>query len=87
MIQKIFTVFDSKAEAYLQPFFAQSTGVAIRIFQSAANDTDHQFNRYAADFTLFEIGTFDIKSGQIEMLDAHINLGTALTLIDPQERK
>ncbi len=79
---KIFTVYDSKAEAYLQPFFAQATGAGIRSFSEAANSQDHQFHKHAADYTLFEIGEWDEIHGAMESHHAKTNLGTALELGD-----
>lgn len=79
---KMFTVYDSKAEAYLQPFYAQATGAGVRIFAQASSDEAHQFNTHAADYTLFEIGTFDEHTGQLEPLKTQLNLGTALQLQD-----
>lgn len=69
MIIKIFTVFDSKAEAYMQPFFVQSKGQAIRSFTEAANDSNHQFNKYPADFTLFELGDYDDATSKFNLLE------------------
>lgn len=77
MMMKMFTVYDQKAEAYLQPFFANSKGVAIRMFAEAVNSQDHQFAKYPADFTLFEIGSFDDGTALTESF-APVNLGTAL---------
>lgn len=81
---KAFSVFDSKSESYLQPFFSQTTGTAIRSFESAANDHNHQFAAYAADYTLFEIGSFEENSGSYQSLKSHVNLGTALSYIHQQ---
>ena len=75
---KVFSIYDSKAEAYLQPIYALATGAALRSFEAAANDEGHDFHRFAGDYTLFEIGTFDQHSGLLEILKAPINLGTAL---------
>lgn len=75
---KIFTVYDSKAEAHLDPFVARTAGEAIRRFAMAANTTDHNFYKHAADFTLFEIGTWEDRTGVITKHEAKINLGTAL---------
>jgi len=75
---KVYTVFDSKAEAYLQPFFMQSRGQAVRAFTELSNDPQHQFSKYAADFTLFEIGEYDDQSGIISSLSAFVPLGTSL---------
>ncbi len=88
---KIFSVFDTKAEAYLTPFFCPSTGVAIRSFEAAANDATHQFRLYAADFTLFELGTYEQSTAKFEILPAPMNLGSALTFrhsdATPDERQ
>lgn len=72
-----YAIFDSKVGAFLTPFFLRSHGEAIRVFQTLANDPEHQFCKYAADFTLFCIGTFDDATGIIQS-SVHENLGTAL---------
>lgn len=77
---KIFAVYDSKAEAYLQPFFARTDGVALRMFGQAAQDEQHDFSKHAADYTLFCLGEFDEYTGKIAPLDALYNLGNALSL-------
>lgn len=66
----VFSVYDSKAEAFLQPFFTDASGVAVRMFQSAVADGNHDFNKYAEDFTLYEIGGFDEASGQLMSHDS-----------------
>lgn len=78
-MKRIFTVYDSKAEAFLEPFFAETAGLAIRSFETAANTSGHAFSKYAADFTLFEIGAFDQQICEFDIYPAQINLGTALT--------
>lgn len=59
MLLAMFTVFDAKASAYMQPFFSRNTATAIRSFEVACNDESHEFNLHAFDYTLFEIGEFD----------------------------
>lgn len=76
---KIFTVYDSKAEAYLQPFFAKTTGLATRDFEAASNSEDHQFYKYPGDYTLFELGTFNENSAKFTQTGAPLNLGTAIS--------
>lgn len=78
---KVFSIYDSKAEAYLQPFFSPTRGMAIRSFQNAANTAGHDFNRFAADFTLFELGEFEPNSGNFNLLEHHQNLGKAAEFI------
>lgn len=84
MVQKIFSVYDSKAEAYLQPFFCSTTGLAVRNFETAVNSSDHIFAAHAGDYTLFEIGTFNDASGITEPLEVQVNLGLALHFITPE---
>lgn len=75
---KMFTVYDSKAEAYLPPFYMQSTGQAVRSFEDTVNDTAHSMHKHASDYTLFEIGHYDDSTAQVDMLKTPISLGTAL---------
>lgn len=81
MISQAFSVYDSKAEAFLPPFFTSTPALAMRSFAEAANNSEHNFHRYAGDFTLFHIGVFDDSKGELVPLKAHGNLGTALTFI------
>lgn len=85
MLLKIFSVYDVKAEAYMQPFFMQSTGQACRSFEDTVNNPESVFNKHAADFTLFEIGTFEDSNCSWSHHEANINLGTALEYIKQKE--
>lgn len=82
MIHQIFAIYDSKAEAFLQPLFAQNRAVAIRSFAHAAQLENHDFHNFAADFTLFEIGLWDSDTGEITTREPKIALGTALEYIN-----
>lgn len=77
MVTKIFTVYDSKAEAYLQPFTMATRGEALRSFADTVADPNHQFNRHASDFTLFELGEFDNLTCSFLIYEAKISLGSA----------
>lgn len=78
MIQKIYTVYDSKLEAYMQPFFMQSKGQAVRAFTDSVNDQTTQFNKHPEDFTLFELGEYDDSTGKFTNLHTPNSLGVAL---------
>ena len=82
MTHKIFTVYDSKAEAYLPPMFLHTKGLAIRSFTAAVNNSGHDFNKYAADFTLMEIGEWDDNSGKIDMYPAMKNIGCGIEFLE-----
>ena len=75
---KVFSVHDAKAGAYLPPMFFVSKGVAIRAFSAAIADPQHEFSRYAEDFTLFELGEFDQLSGSFALHKSPIPVGKAV---------
>lgn len=66
MIQKIFSIRDTKADAFMQPFFAPTKGVAMRQFGAAVNKEGHDLNLYTDDYSLFLIGEFNDSTGSIE---------------------
>lgn len=85
MIQKIFTVYDSKAFAFLPPFYAHEKGVAARQFSECANSDQHQFGKHPGDYTLFCIGEFDDQDGLMLQYDTKENMGLALSFIKAPE--
>jgi len=81
MILEIFSVYDSKAEAYMTPFFMQSVGQALRSFIDASEDTNTQLSRHPEDFTLFHIGKWDDDTCTINMLKTPVSLGLLIALL------
>ena len=81
MLTNIYAIYDSKAEAYMQPFFASTHGLALRTFEKHANDPQTIFNQHPGDFTLFHIGSYEEDTAQIKPEKALVNLGTALEQI------
>lgn len=79
MITKIFSVYDDKVEAFSTPFFQKTTAAGIRAFTQVAEDPTTNIFKYGADYTLFEIGTFEDNTGEIEYTIPK-NLGNGLTL-------
>lgn len=65
MLINIYTIYDSKAAAYLQPFFAMTDGVAQRQISDAILEPDHQFAKHTEDFTLYRLAIFDDSDGGI----------------------
>lgn len=85
MQTKVFAVFDSKACAYMAPFFLPSKGLAIRAFVDLATRPDSTVTKYPADFTLFELGEFEDSTGIIKALPAPISIGNALEFVASKE--
>lgn len=75
---QIFTVYDSKAEAYLQPFYSRSKGESLRSFHEACNDPNHAFFKHAGDFTLFHLGEWNELEGKFVSLSAPVSMGCAI---------
>lgn len=61
----IFSIYDSKAEAYMQPFFAQE-GVAKREFGNLVMDKGHAIGKHREDYTLFYMGSWNESTGVID---------------------
>lgn len=84
MIQKIFTVFDSKAEAYGAPFVMGSRGEALRGFADAVGDSQCPYNKHPEDYTLFELGEYDTACAVITTYDTPKSLGVAIEFVKAQ---
>lgn len=80
MKTNVYGVFDSKANAYLQPFFANTDGLATRSFIGALTDENHAFCKHSADYTLFRLGDFDDEQGILVACEPLVNLGNGLQL-------
>ncbi len=78
MIHQVFTCYDCKAEIYLLPFYCQTKGQAIRMFDDSSNDPSHQFFKHPEDFVLFQLGTYDDGIGVFDLYDVPIVLGRAI---------
>lgn len=83
MINKIFTVYDVKAKAYITPFFIPEEGMATRLFEQSVNNTEHQFGKAPHDYTLFIVGTFDDSNAEIKYQTPQ-SLGNGLEFVATQ---
>jgi len=81
MLMRVYTVYDSKTEAYMPPFFQPAKGAALRLFSDSVNDVNHTFNKHPSDFTLFELGTYDDSTAQFVTHSTPISLGLALEFV------
>lgn len=78
MIQKVFGVRDGKAQAFLQPFFSNAVGSAIRAFDDVVNDksSGNQIAKHPEDYMLYELADFDDNSGEFISRDPIKLLGS-----------
>jgi len=75
----MFSVYDAKAGAYLRPFFADTVGLALRVFGDAVAEEGQPFALHPEDYTLFHLGQFDQVEGGV-VGEAPRALATALSL-------
>ena len=73
--QRIFSVYDTKAQAFLPPFFMTNAAVAIRAVASALQDPSHQFAKHATDYVLYELGEWNDVTAIFEQHGTPVNLG------------
>lgn len=66
MIYSLYSIFDSVAGAYMQPYLAVNDNVAIRNFAANFAKEGDIMSLNAADFRLVKVGSFDPTNGVIE---------------------
>lgn len=79
-------IHDSKSETFSRPFCVRAYGEAERAFADGVNDGKSDYSKYPADFTLFELGSYDDVTGVIVPLAAPRSLGAAVTFKASQPR-
>lgn len=75
---QMFSIYDSKAEVFKQPFMLRTKGEAIRGFTDLANDEKTEIGKHPEDFTLFHLGSYDMVSGKFANLVTPLSLGVAI---------
>lgn len=75
-----FCIHDSKAEAFITPFFQPTQALALRLFSDAANDPSSMICKHSEDYTLFELGTFNSLSGMTTFHASPKSIALAATL-------
>jgi len=81
MEHKIFSIYDQKAYAYLPPFTLPTADMAERTFMDCVNSQDHAFGRNPADYTLFELGTYDDNKGLISPHEVVRTIGNGIEYV------
>lgn len=77
---KVFAIRDSKAGAYLQPFYAPNVAVAIRLVALSGENNNSLLYKYPSDFELFQIGSFDELTGILEG-EPHVAIGKVVDFV------
>lgn len=86
MILRIFSMYDTKAEAYIRPFFMPNLALAQRAIVTAGQDPDHPFAQHPGDYVLYELGTWDEEHAEFELRVAPEKHGTVKQLTPKAEQ-
>lgn len=78
---KVFSVFDSKAAYFGNPFYEQREASAVRAFSDAVNSNveGNLWSKHPEDYSLFLLGEFDNETGSYDCCKP-MNLVTASAL-------
>ena len=74
-----YTIYDVASGVYMRPFFSQADGQAVRGFKDIACDASHDVGKHPEDYTLFRIGQFDERTGELTSMKIK-KLATALEM-------
>lgn len=85
MNKVVCSIYDTKVEAFMQPFFVRSVGEAHRAFEELVNDGKSQPSIHAEDFALFQVGEFDEQNGHLIPLSTPKSLATAIQVKKEQK--
>lgn len=78
MKQEMLSIYDSKARAFISPWFAINLQVAARSFADVVNNPAQVIHNNPEDFTLYHLGTFDDADASIVELVPPVCLGLAI---------
>lgn len=75
MIKKVFAILDTKAEAFLPPFMMHTVGEAERALSDCCSDPQHNFCKFAEDFNLYELGTWNDSNAFYDLHSSPRSIG------------
>ena len=85
MKHKMFCVFDSATEQFLEPWCLATTEMALRAFSDCVNKEGHNFNLHPDQFTLFEIAEYDGDRGMVNP-QAPESICNGVSVAKPKEK-
>lgn len=80
---KMFSIRDTKAEAYSPPFCKMTHGEAERDFTSLANDSKTNVGAYPEDYDLFYVADYCDVTGKVTPLDTPQHISKAINVKRP----
>lgn len=71
----MYSIKDTKAQAFREPFPARHTSEAVRGFTRAVQNDEHEFGQFPADFELHQVGEMDLDTGKITPIGPEFIVG------------
>lgn len=75
----IYTIFDSKANAYIRPEYRRSDEEMFAAIYETAKNPESGFHKHPDDYTVYRLGTFDEENAVIEYTGPQA-IGTVLDI-------
>lgn len=63
----LYTVKDSESETFIPPFCMQTDRDAVDGFKTVCQDPNTQYHKFPKDFSLYHIGEFDARTGNLKL--------------------
>lgn len=79
---KVYSIRDSKAEAFNPPFYKHTHGEAERDFTELTRKTDSMVHKYPEDYDLYYCGTYDDQTGLFSPLPSPQHIVKAVSLLN-----
>lgn len=78
---RAYSIFDRKALAYHQPYYAINDAVAVRTLSDAVADPNSMFGRHPNDYVLYCVGEFDDSNGVTSTISPLLHVIDAIALV------
>lgn len=78
MILKLYSVYDCKVESYTFPICYKTRGEALRGMIDLLKEGKHEFAAHPEDYTLFELGSFNLSDASFDLHATPVTVGKLL---------
>lgn len=68
MIYGVYAIYDAAAQLFTAPTIDISDASSVRAFQQALANSGSIMNFKPDDFSLYQVGTFDVVTGRLEAM-------------------
>lgn len=80
----VFAIYDRVASTYGTPFYSVNAQTAMRAVSHEVNHTNTILAQNAADFELYELGSFDQDAGAFALFDAPTRICSCAAFVVPE---